>query len=214
MNFLEEIINYLIIKYEAKAILLSGSRVGNYYSQNSDWDLIVFTNKKNNLKRDLEIFKGEVLDIEFKGLPVTDDLLLSSSSIPISDIKILFDNTNGEIEDLIKRTNNAFHVGTGVISKNRFLSRKNYLLKKLQKLEASKDDPLIFSYYLGQYYHFSLIAWFEHKQMWSKKISSALPFIKDHDSEFYRSLELMTGEGNLQTKIEAVKKIYSLLFNH
>ena len=205
-----EIANFLVEKYSPAAVLLCGSRVGNYYSPTSDWDLIVFTDSIKGPVRTHDLFKGNVLDLEFRTFTNDGGVLRASAGTPILETRTLFDDSQGQLARLVERTAKAAPDPAELEVK--MMGRQVYLSKKLQKLSAFTQDDMLFQYYLGQYYHFAVITWFDKRGIWPKKISSALPYIRSCDAEFFGLLERLVKNDTTRTRLTAAISLYTSLF--
>lgn len=212
MDKTEKIIGYLRAKYHPEAILLTGSRVGRHFQDDSDWDLIVFATQVQASTRSLDHFDGEYLDIECKPYPPPTEYHLLSAALTPIEVKVLFDATGGIIDSVIQRTQKIRDDGPEKVSERKYLSRKNYLLKKLRKLRSATEKPGVFFYYLSQYYPFVISLWFELREQWPQRIYEALPYMQEHDPEFYGLLEMLITGYPLSERAETATKIYEYLF--
>ena len=206
-----KIIEYLKEEYNAKAILLHGSRArGNPHKQ-SDWDLLVFTDEiiKGNGGAKLD---NEDLDIKVVKLPILDmDKFLSSYPLSLQTTKLLLDTDEGIANKIIDITKEKYNKGPGITEE-----RKGYINshfeRMLSRLINLKNNPQMFFYHLSQFYVKTIRYWFEYQNRWSQPIAEALKIMEKEDQVFMNGVNTISDESkSMDEKINAAEKMVNAI---
>jgi predicted nucleotidyltransferase len=206
----EKIVEYLRSKYTPQAILLTGSRATGHHTKESDWDMYVITSEKH--RGEFFEWNGERLDITFKELP-ENDAILTNPYKPLWPVKILFDDTNGALDKILKNTKAKYDEGPLQAYSNGCEDRLRQLQRGAGKVNRYKNDPNIQFYYLTYSYYFLIRSWFEQHNLWPMSPAEAMVYISKEDKEFYNLLtKIMNSRGKELSDYvgQAVKKIESL----
>lgn len=147
----EQIVAHLVNKYKPLAILLTGSRAKGYAKQDSDWDLIILTNGKNEYAG--ELFLGEELDTHLKDIKEIQKNILDNNWSPYQAIDVLYDHTNGRVRKIVTTTIKSFKKGPPSLSKLDHEARKNFDRRKIKKLEHLLENQNAFFEYLGIFFN-------------------------------------------------------------
>lgn len=206
----QKIIEYLKGKYAPKAVILVGSRAADEETPSSDWDLVLYTETEH--ESESEYFEDQFLDIEIIKLPVSEDHILQTSFAPDARMKILFDTPDGFAKKVVEKTLERYRQGPDPLSSEERERRRNKLHRFIDKIASRADDEGYVFNYIGAIYEFGIRYWFELRQEWSQPIYKALPYIKEHDLETYRLLEIMHGTTPPQEKVAAARAFYEGLF--
>lgn len=201
-----KIVEYLKQKYNAKIVILSGSRAGQNYTNTSDWDLFVFTEEDID-DWGPEKFDNQQLDIELIKLPIEEDFYLKTFVGPVEEAKVLLDEV-GMANEIIETTKNKWEEGPPVLTARQLQNRKLKCERFISRIEKY-DDEMVMFYFIGYFYDFSIRYWFEMRNIWPLPIYRAIPYIKEHDEEFYTHLQSLLAVDN---SLVAAKSIYSKLF--
>jgi len=203
----QKIINYIKDTFNPEVILLGGSRAKGREKKDSDWDLFLLKPTKG--KGGLVEYAGELLEITFKSWPEKNKPLTIPSG-PLLPVKILFDNSNGNLQLLLDQTEEAFKKGPMVLYKNSVLERFEKLISWQRKIKKYQDHPMVEFFYAGIFYEFAIRAWFELQNKWSVSPAEAISYIKDNDKRFFELLNNFT-KYNSTKRLEFTEKIMEKL---
>ncbi len=211
-----KIIDYLVKKYEPTGIILFGSRVSENAPFKSDWDLFVFTNKKEDEVEDyadLKEFEGEAIEVSPESTNVSDDFILQTASHPVEEARILYDKSDGLMEKIIKNTKEAYNKKPNLLNERKKDLYRKILNKFIRKAE-SRPENLGYVYFgVSQFYIYAIRYWFENRGEWPKSIHNAIPYIESVDIDFSKFLEILVDSNREnEAKIKAMKTIRDLLF--
>jgi hypothetical protein len=202
-NNIQTFTAYLKSKYNPKAIILHGSRLGKNAFASSDHDIAIITNTPDHVSP--EEYEGCLLDVF--GIRPNESVLMAGNT-PIWPCEIIFDDLDKLGLQLLQRTRDAYMAGPQPLTEEELENRKNYTKRLLQRLENRGEDPLIRYYYLSDLYDRIIRYWFETRGQWTQPIYMALPNIVEEDSVFYILLSKLWGPEYLETAIN----IYAHLF--
>lgn len=206
----EKIADYLkseYSEYNPQAMLLVGSRASGHQSKGSDWDLYVLGPDKHR-----GIFfewNGELLDVSFKELPAEDGTLTNPYK-PLWPVKILLDSTAGVLNKVLQNTKAEYDKGPLIAYAEGCEDRLRKLQRGVHKIRKYENDRQVQFHYLTYNYHFLIRSWFEQHNLWPLPPREALPYIQEHDEDFWDLLNnIMDSRGKeLSNYVEqAVKKI-------
>lgn len=201
----DEIVSYLREKYHPKAIILHGSRVRGDCFDQSDYDLALIAENPDQIRP--EFYRGCALDVG--GIAPTETVLKAGQT-PIWPCVVLYDDEDGLGKRLVKQTENAFKQRPLPLTREELENRHNFSKRLLQRIQGRGQDPMVRSYYLGEFYPRVLRYWCELNQRWTQSVHLVLPLIAAEDPGFYQSLQ------NLWTEEyqEAALRIHQYLFEN
>jgi predicted nucleotidyltransferase len=206
----EQITEHLKEKYGAEIIILHGSRATGKSRENSDWDLFVFT--KKDVKREVEDFNNNKLDVYIVKMPVVTEEFVDDYGYVLNTAKIILDDTENAGQKIIEEAKTMYVLGKK-LTDSQLTNRNNFMSRTLDRMSAYADQPEYFLLYLGYFYERTFQYWFEMKGKYSKPIYDAIPQIKQEDPEYYILIqELSSSSKSNQDKLSAAGKIFSLLF--
>lgn len=182
-----QLVAFLRETYQPHVIALAGSRADKTATETSDWDLFLFGEKK--YPSEIIDWNGHELDLTFHEWPKPEGWVFTNPYAPIWPVKILFDDTQGTFEAVMERTKNVFDQSPQAYYQAGCIERKNKLRRWLEKLEKYRDNPEVQFYYAGIAYEALIRVWFEQRNLWPLPPAKALPFIRDHDAEFWKLLK-------------------------
>ena len=179
-----QIIKYLQNEYNAKAILLHGSRArGNPHNQ-SDWDLLVFTDEITKESSGVK-FENVDLDIKIIKLPILNmDKFIGSYPQSLQCINLLLDTDDGIANKILCLAKDKYSKTPGITGEQKN-NIENHCERMLNRLKDYKNNPQIFYYHLSSFYVKTVKYWFEYKDSWSQPIAEALTIIQKEDKNFY-----------------------------
>lgn len=178
----DKIVEFINKKYSPEVILLGGSRARDRGTEKSDWDLFLLGVKQEN-GGFLE-FEGARLDVTFKKWP-EDNKSLTIPYGPLWPVKVLLDNSNGRLSQVLTKTEEDFGKGPVVLYKEAINGRFERLDSWRRKIEKYGDNPMVEFYYAGFFYEIAIRLWFEVRNKWPLTPSEGLPVIQTEDKEFY-----------------------------
>ncbi len=179
----DDIVTYLRKKYCPKAILLHGSRARGDAFDQSDYDLALIAENSEQVRT--EYFEGYALDIS--GLSAAESILKAGKT-PLWPCVVLFDDADGFGNRLAEQTEKAFRQGPLTLTKEDLEDRRNFLKRLIQRIQGRGKEPLIRSYYLGDFYQRVLRYWCEINQRWTLSVHLLLPLIAKEDPLFYQMI--------------------------
>lgn len=203
----QKIITYLQNKYKPEIILLGGSRAKNTERKDSDWDIYLIGDYKNENETISEEFLGEHLDIALFPKSCLKNNVLRIFYGPISDLKVLLDNQDNLGLQIAKASKEAYLNKSEPLSSAQILEKINYLNRIISKIEGYKNDSEVNFFHLAQFYQAVIPFWFEFNGEWSIPVHRAIPVIKSKDSMFYDLINSIVTTNTTEEKIISCKKI-------
>jgi hypothetical protein len=186
----DQIVQFLRKKYHPKAIVLAGSRALNLHSENSDWDIFLFSEKEH--RGGFFKWSESLLDLTFHVWPKAKDYVLTIPYGPLHPVQVLLDETHGELKKILKRTEKIYRAGPLKSYKEGCAARLQKLDRWKTKIQKHEDHPEVQFYYAGYVYEFFVRVWFEQQNMWPLPPAQAFPYIKKKDPRFWKLLSAFT----------------------
>jgi predicted nucleotidyltransferase len=205
----DKIIEYLQKEYNAKGILLHGSRARGIPHEQSDWDLLVFTDKVTKGNSGVEL-DNQDLDIKIVELPILDmDKFVSDYAYSLLSVRVLFDTDDGLLKRVVGFAEKKNGKGPGITNEQKE-AISNHFDRMLSRLVDFKDEPQIFFYHLSAFYFKTFRYWFEYQDRWSRPIVEAIKIIEKEDEAFMDGVKIISdGDSKPEEKISAAKKMIS-----
>ncbi len=219
---LQAIVEFLKQRYQARAIILVGSRAIGDHCPGSDWDIYVFTDKKfpretpndfygalpESLKdEDIDVYKNSM---DAKTFPdkLWRDLRVS---------EVVLDTKDGFARKLRKKALALYKKGpapwTRAYAQGRVYKAQRYM-KKFEDNLKQKNFAELFLRISWHYSENIIDWWFGIRQEFPLRPQRAFPHIKEHDPVFYKQLQRVVSEKTTyRIKIQAFKKMHDLLFS-
>lgn len=188
----QQLVEFLREKYHPHVIVLVGSRANETHTADSDWDLFLFCDTKR--VGGISKWNDQELDITFHEWPKPEGWIFTNPYSPVWPVKVLFDDTDGVFDAVLKQTEEVCQKGPKVVYPTGCEERLHKLDRWIGKLEKYRDNPEVQFYYTGIAYEAFIRVWFEQRNLWSLPPAQALPFIRENDSEFW---ELLGGFVNM-----------------
>ncbi|MEI8103679.1 MAG: nucleotidyltransferase domain-containing protein [Candidatus Moraniibacteriota bacterium] len=182
----QELVDFLKEKYHPHVIVLAGSRANGTYTADSDWDLFLFCKTKG--VGGISKWNDQELDITFHEWPKPEGWIFTNPYSPVLPVEVLFDDTEGVFDTILKRTKEVYEKGSRVAYSAGCEERLRKLDRWVGKLEKYQDNPEVCFYYTGIAYEAFIRVWFEKRNLWPLPPAQALPFIKEKDPEFWELL--------------------------
>ncbi|MFC1697903.1 nucleotidyltransferase domain-containing protein, partial [Nanoarchaeota archaeon] len=213
------IVEFLKKRYNAKVIILVGSRAVGDFKAKSDWDIYLFTSKKiketpkefyKSLPR---LIKNEDLDVYLNSM----DTKKYSAKLwrDLRNSKILLDY-KGFGKKLQRKALTLFKKGpkwTKKYAQGRIFKAQRYM----KKFEDNLKDKNYAELFLRISWHYSeniIDWWFGIRNEFQLRPQQAFPYIKENDPDFYLQLKkVFFDKTSYKIKINAFKKMHELLFN-
>ena len=206
-----QIIDYLKQVYSPKVIILAGSHATETNTDQSDWDLFLFCESEHS--GGFFEWSGQLLDITIHNWPQSDDWVLTIPYGPLWPVKVLYDETNGVFDAILKRTKEKYDQGPLIAYPIGCAERLQKLDRWQGKIERYVDNPAVQFYYAGYIYEFLVRIWFEQQNLWPLPPALAFPYIKEKDPEFAQLVKDFTevkGEKLVEVTEEIISKIKTL----
>lgn len=211
----QQIINYLIKKYNPIGIILHGSRGAKDARIHSDWDLFVFTETpiSNRHESNLDTYNYQSLDIMILEFPLSDEELKRYIVKYISSSRLVFQHDKRIIEmfDTAKR---IYDLGIS-LTVEEINYQHNILSKDINRLsDWIDDDSGTFYLRCSDIYRLIYNLWWKIKKShYSISPRRGLEIIKLNDSEFYNTLIILAKNNSNIEKYKAIRKLETLLFS-
>ncbi len=135
-------------------------------------------------------WNDQELDITFHEWPKPKEWIFTNPYGPVWPVKVLFDDTDGVFDAILKQTEEVYGKGSKVAYSTGCAERLNKLDRWVGKLEKYKNDFEVRFYYAGIAYEAFVRVWFEQRNLWPLPPAQALPFIRRNDVE---SWDLLSG---------------------
>ncbi|MFS1511595.1 nucleotidyltransferase domain-containing protein [Chengkuizengella sp. SCS-71B] len=156
--FLEKVKTHLKQKYECHTIILYGSYNTGDYSEDSDIDIICFTDKSDD-QNEVELFEGKQLDVWIYN---TNKMRNHTQYLRVNKGKILF-NDKGLAERFLSEIEKVFNEGPKKLS----TKEKEFLKTWLRKMKLrSNNNDIEGNYRFHWMLKDSLEIYFELKGLW------------------------------------------------
>ncbi len=130
---------------------------------------------------------GDLLDIAFKDFPPEGEPLTTAIK-PLWPVKVLFDESGGVLDKVLKINEEALKQGPLFLYKKGILRRYAILLRRQSKIEKHKEDKefqLIFS---ADVMELPIRLWFELQNEWALPADKAIVIMEEKDPEFRKVL--------------------------
>lgn len=207
----QEIIKFLVEKYNPIVIALVGSRAKGLNKETSDWDLYLFIDDKKRRLGEFVDYQGQLLDITFREWSEDETYVFNNPFGPAWPVKVLLDNSEGRFEKILENTKTSYDKGPLLAYPEGHAARLQHLNRWQQKMLAYQDNEIQF-YYLCSLFPMLAQLWFEKHNMWPISPKPALDYIKEHDLEFWNDLSSLTtsvAKERMELVDRLVKKINS-----
>lgn len=205
----EELVDFLINKYQPLAILLHGSRATGRARQHSDWDIAIVKGPDTPLVEH-DIINGNALDIEIIDQNISDEELVKESG-PFARAKVLYERDLVGTK-ILERVRAYLERGRQQLSQSEYESRKHFLYRLKNRLKNYSGSPEEYFYFIGDYYRRAIRYWFDVRCEWSLPVYDALPFINDNDPAFFKELAVISSDASVDVKQHSIENVYKLLF--
>ena len=214
----EKVIEFLIKEYDAKAIIFVGSRAVGDFKPNSDWDIWVFSDKKNRIpayklqpKYNLE---NEDLDLYFASTKQKFDYGFFGVKLRFN--KIVYDPKK-IAKNIISNANKFYSKGADKWTKQYAIWR----IDKVKRYENKFKDLLIDKNYLELYDRIANAVlettftwWYGVRGEWLPRPQQMFSDLKKRDKKFYDYLKKISDNETTQIeRIEILKKLHRYFFN-
>lgn len=188
-----QLVEFLTEKYHPHVIVLAGSRASGTQTVNSDWDLFLFCDTKGI--GEISKWNDQELDITFHEWPKLEGWIFTNPYSPVWPVKVLFDDTGGIFDAILKQTEAVYNKGSKVAYPTGCEERLHKLDRWVGKLEKYQNNREVQFYYAGIAYEAFVRVWFEQRNLWSLPPAQALPFIRGNDPEFWELLRRCADAG-------------------
>lgn len=121
-------------------------------------------------------------------------MILKAGNTPIWPCIVLFDDGDRLGAHLAKRTQDAFIQGPPPLAPGEIENRRNFSKRLIERIQGRGDDPMVRSYYMGDFYQRVLRYWCELNQKWTLSVHLLLPLIAKEDRAFYQMLQDLWSE--------------------
>jgi predicted nucleotidyltransferase len=218
---LDVIIEFLKSRYQAKVLIVVGSRAVGDFKPKSDWDIYLFTDKKLPKETPKQFYNSLPKAINDEDLDVYKNSMKINGYPPklwrdLRNSKVVLDTKAGFGKKLRKKALDLYRKGppkwTKAYAQGRVYKAQRYEKKFDDNLKDKKYDELFLR--ISWHYTENIIDWwFGIRREFSLRPQQAFPHIKEKDSKFYKQLQrVFSDKTSYKTKIDAYKKMHKLLF--
>ncbi len=211
MSIEQQIVELLKEKYDPHVIVLAGSRVNGTHTEDSDWDLFLFYDAR--CIGGISKWNDQELDITFHEWPKSKGWIFTNPYSPVWPVKVLFDDTDGVFNTVLKQTKEVYDKGSKVSYPTGCEERFRKLNRWIGKLEKYQDNPEVQFYYAGIAYESFMRVWFEQRNLWPLPPEQALRFIQENDLEFLgwlRKFSKESGQDRLKVAYDIMGRFQSV----
>ena len=199
-KIIEEICTYLRREYDCHTILLYGSYANGDYTDDSDIDIICFTDRECR-ENDNSIIGDIQLDV---WIAATEELDKPDEYLHLLGCRILLDE-KGKAEKFVTEIRKRYEDGTDPITEERRKFLKSWLTKMYRRSRRGDAE--------GAYrYHWmltdSLEMYFEMKNQWFLGVKKSLKWLEANDDYAYK---LFDSAFRSETGSEAAGKLIEYL---
>lgn len=208
----QEILAYIESKYRPEIILLGGSRAQGSSRPDSDWDIYLIGDFPNN-DHVPQIFQGQDLDLT---LYTTDLLKIHVLTIyygPVSELKVLKDNQQGDGTRIVDETQKAYVRGPGELTSEERRLAIHGLSRLLDKTEAHFADRPVAAFQLAEFFREIVPVWFRLRAEWSLPIGKAIEKIREQDPQFALLLGEWASSSTDRRQLEIGRDLVARLSN-
>jgi hypothetical protein len=211
-----DVVAYLVEEHRPEAILLVGSRADGTARAGSDWDLYVLLPPAPAAARGPvpapAALDGALLDVGLVRLPVAESEVLAVFGPNLQQSRVLLDNGEGVAARLCEAARARYAAGRG-LSRSERDRRRHEMKRNLARMRARSEEAGPFFEALTYFFYTAHRNWFEvlHDR-WSLSVHRAMPEIRERDPVFYRQLESLIGERDVERRLGAAAAICAALF--
>lgn len=215
---MKELWNYLIKTYNAKAVILTGSRVVGDNKPDSDYDIFILSDTKKRQElysqfRKNTNFKNIDLDLYIKPLKTTFNY--DEYGLKLMYSKIIYD-PESLAKKLVSDAKKFYIKGPENWSKKYALSRVDKSERYIKKIQSCYKSKLYGELLMRVSWHYTeniINWWFGMRKMWPMRPQQAFEYIKKNDALFYKALLKIFSETDYATKIKGFEDSHKVLFN-
>lgn len=211
MNIADKIKEYIQKKYDAKVIVLHGSRATGHATDKSDWDLFVFSDKEDLIEGKFvgEDWEDEQLDVNLYSFPIKENLVQNFMSL-LTTAKVLFD-TEEVGEKAIKKAKDIRDT-VMISSPEKIAAYRSSLKRVLNRVDSRGSDAILLNLYLADFIERAINSWFVILQKTSSiPFYRGLPMIEAKDKEFYELIMICLEGKNKGERVTAAQKLMEKL---
>ena len=140
----------------------------------------------------------------------TKDELIKQFDGTLQISKVVFD-TNDIANKLLESIKEVYSKGRNLRAKE-LENRKNFITRRLNKLESSLENNAMFFFHLGIFFEKAVQYWFEiKKNRWKVAPATALKIVEEEDKNYSDLLGVLYSNLSNQEKLDSARKIISLL---
>ncbi len=210
MNTKQQLTDYVLERYAPVAIVLHGSRAIGLAKEHSDWDMLIFTNKKVDARREIQF--GQNIDIAQVVLPIADNKIESTFGFYFrkENTEILYDPTNIAVELMAK--NEEILKAGNVFTDDDRIARYAFMQSALNGVRDYIGEPLIVFSKKSEFYEKGISAWFRFLHSAFRPSNYiGFPYIQKEDPAFFAMLQEFIAD-NSQNSIAAGERILGHIF--
>jgi predicted nucleotidyltransferase len=211
----KEITQYLIDKYHPEVIILHGSRASDNYREHSDWDLFLFIEGEgSDTKIERDIYLEQAMDITIVNYPHISTTIIEKLVAVAHSMEVLLDTTNCAGSQLVSDAKIKRSKGVRLSTKEKEIIMIE-MYKDINNLQDLQENDGVFFFRLGRdFFRNALNGWFRViRDEYSLPPYLSIPYIKEHDSEYYSLLEVLWSHKSNKEKVAAAKQIFEKIKN-
>ena len=211
----QKIISHLVDKYDPSGIIVTGSRATDEYLSDSDWDLLVFTDVEESEVEDFADYRGyhgAALDVAPYPRDVDSDFVIWEGTHPAEHMRILYEETDGEMQRIVDNTRQAYERGPEPLTGRQHDLYSKMLTRYIRKVRSRGDQQAVVFFAASQFFLLALRYWFEQNSMWPRAVHEAMSVIREKDPAFADELKVLYTESSVEVLRNAMERIHDALY--
>lgn len=206
----DNIVSYLIEKYQPDAVILHGSRARGKERVHSDWDFILLYTKPTDIKSGRLLHENQNIEFSVHVLPVLD--IFDAFSAKLQGAKVLCEKDNIGTT-LLQQAADYYAQGVHW-PQEKIASHKIWVEGRINGMKDNIDNPMVFHKYYTDLYSRIFNYWYWLLQnRHSQPIYVATEEIATEDPSYHKLVtDLIDPKSSPLQKITVAKNVQTILF--
>lgn len=214
----KNVVDFLKKEYNAKAIIFVGSRATGDFKKNSDWDIWVFTNKKNTRLsyKMKEKYGMEDYDLDLYFASPKQKFTWKKFGIKFRFHKIVYD-PYGIAKEIVKKALKEYSKGPEKWTKQYALNRIEKVKRyenKFNDLINEKNYPELYKRLADHFLENTYVWWYGVRGEWVPRPQQMFDDLKKRDKKFYNYIKRFSSDNTTQKqRVKIIKNLHRYFFN-
>lgn len=131
--------------------------------------------------------EGLKIDANFAGWP-GEGHYFDAGFGPVNPIRVLFDGSNGRLQQLLQATKDAYEKGPLMLQPDECTYHVRSLNRNIAKIKKHEAEPEVQFYYKSKFYEFFIKVWFERQNKWVPSPAQGLKIMSTDAPEAFALL--------------------------